>query len=64
MINRLIKTEEEYTLALERIESLMGAEANTPEADELELMSTLVEMYGFSNQSLQFTDIAGESIVP
>jgi len=45
MINRLIKTEEDYTLALDRIESLMDAEAGTPEADELELLSTLAEMY-------------------
>ena len=45
MINRLIKTEEDYTLALKRIEALMDAEANTPEADELELLATLVEMY-------------------
>lgn len=45
MINRLIKTEKDYTLALKRIETLMDAEADTPEADELELLSTLVEMY-------------------
>ncbi len=45
MINRLIKTEEDYTLALNRIEALMDAEADTPEADELELLSTLVEIY-------------------
>jgi len=45
MINRLIKTEEDYTLALERIEALMDADAGTPEAEELELLATLVEMY-------------------
>jgi len=45
MITRLIKTEEDYTRALDRIEALMDAEAGTTEADELELLSTLVEMY-------------------
>jgi len=45
MINRLIKTEEDYTRALDRIETLMDSEGGTTEADELELLSTLVEMY-------------------
>jgi len=45
MINKLIKTEEDYNLVLSRIEALMGAEANTPEAEELELLATLVELY-------------------
>ncbi|MBP5443363.1 MAG: helix-turn-helix domain-containing protein [Treponema sp.] len=43
--NRLIKTEEEYANALERIEQLFDAKEGTPEADELELLSTLVELY-------------------
>jgi len=45
MINKLIKTEEDYGLALSRIENLMDAEANTAEAEELELLATLVELY-------------------
>jgi len=45
MINKLIKTEEYYSLVLSRIEDLMDAEANTPEAEELELLATLVELY-------------------
>ena len=45
MINKLIKTEEDYSLVLSRIEALMDAEANTPEAEELELLATLVELY-------------------
>lgn len=45
MINKLIKTEGDYNLVLSRIEDLMDAEANTPEAEELELLSTLVELY-------------------
>jgi len=45
MVNRLIKTETDYEQALSRIEELMDADAGTPEADELELLATLVEMY-------------------
>jgi HTH-type transcriptional regulator / antitoxin HigA len=45
MINKLIKTEEDYTLALARIEQLMDAGKDTPEGDELELLSALVEIY-------------------
>ena len=56
MINRLIKTEKDYTLALERIETLMDAKANTPEADELELLSTLVEMYEEKHYPMDLPD--------
>ena len=56
MINRLIKTEEDYTLALDRIESLMDAEAGTSEADELELVSTLVEMYEEKHYPIDLPD--------
>jgi len=45
MMNRLIKTEEDYEKALSRIEVLMGAKPDTPEMDELELLTALVEMY-------------------
>ncbi|WP_321494753.1 ImmA/IrrE family metallo-endopeptidase [uncultured Desulfobacter sp.] len=45
MINKLIKTEKDYNLVLSRIEALMDADANTPEAEELELLATLVELY-------------------
>jgi len=45
MVNRLIKTEKDYNEALSHIEGLMNAEENTAEADELELLSTLVELY-------------------
>jgi large subunit ribosomal protein L7/L12 len=40
-----IRTEQDYDAALLRIESLMMAEADTPEADELEVLATLVELY-------------------
>jgi len=45
MISRLIKNEEDYKKALSRIEELMDAKPDTPEMDELELMTALVEMY-------------------
>lgn len=45
MSTRLIKTEQDYHDALSRIEQLMDAKAGTAEADELELLSALVEMY-------------------
>lgn len=45
MINRLIKNEKDYDMALSRIEQLMDAKPETPEMDELELLTALVEMY-------------------
>lgn len=45
MISRLIKTEEDYEKALVRIEELMDAVPGTPQMDELELLTALVEMY-------------------
>ena len=45
MLYKVIKTEEEYEAALERIEELFDVEANTPEEDELELLALLVEKY-------------------
>jgi HTH-type transcriptional regulator / antitoxin HigA len=40
-----IRNEQDYEAALLRIELLMMAEVNTPEADELEVLATLVERY-------------------
>ena len=45
MTYKVIKTEEDYQIALSRIDELMEAEPNTPEVDELELLVTLVELY-------------------
>jgi len=42
---RVIKTDEEYENTTSRIEQIMGAEPNTPEGDELELLSVLIEKY-------------------
>jgi len=40
-----IKSEQNYMDALDKIESLMHAKPNTPQMDELEVLTTLVEAY-------------------
>ena len=40
-----IKTEEDYNLALKKVEELWDAEPDTPEGDESEVWCTLVEAY-------------------
>ncbi len=40
-----IRSEEDYDAALARIESLMDVDTGTDEADELEVLATLVELY-------------------
>ena len=42
---RPIKTEQDYTNSIKRIEDLWGAKMNSPEGDELDLLCTLVESY-------------------
>ena len=51
-----IKSEAEYEQALERIEQIMEAETGTPEGDELELLSLLVQNYEESNFPLPDPD--------
>ena len=40
-----IKTKKDYSQALERLEVLFDAKKNTPEGDELEVLSILIEKY-------------------
>lgn len=40
-----IRTEEDYHIALIRTKLLQGAETNSPEADELEVLNILIEHY-------------------
>jgi HTH-type transcriptional regulator / antitoxin HigA len=42
---RPIKTEADYDAALARAAALMDAEVDTPEADELDILATLIEAY-------------------
>jgi len=46
---RPIKTEQDYTTAISRIEALWGAKKDTSEGDELDLLVTLVEAYELKN---------------
>jgi HTH-type transcriptional regulator/antitoxin HigA len=45
MTPKVIKNDRDYEAALEQIEKLMDAAPDTPEGDELELLTTLVELY-------------------
>ena len=45
MIAKVIKTEADYRAALKRIETIFDAKIGTAQGDELELLSTLVELY-------------------
>lgn len=42
---KLIKTEEENEAALKRLDEIFDAEPGTPEGDEAELLTALIEMY-------------------
>lgn len=42
---RTIKTEEDYNTSIRRIGILWGANKDTPQGDELDLLVTLVESY-------------------
>jgi HTH-type transcriptional regulator / antitoxin HigA len=46
---RPIKTEQDYNMALRRIEELWGAQKDSPEGDELDLLITIVESYEMKN---------------
>ena len=49
---RPIKTEQDYNLAIKRIEELWGAKKDTPKGDELDLLVTLVESYEIKHYSI------------
>jgi len=51
-----IKTEADYELALERISELMDAAPDTAEADELDVLATLVEVYEEQNYPIDLPD--------
>jgi len=42
---KAIKSEEDYEQALARLETIFHAEADTPEGDEAEVLSILIEKY-------------------
>ncbi len=53
---RAIKTEEDYLQALSRLEEIFHAPANTPEGDEAEVLSILIEKYEDENDPIDPTD--------
>ena len=44
-----IKTKQDYTESLKRIEELWGAKRDTPQGDEFDLLCTLVESWEIAN---------------
>lgn len=42
---RAIRTEADYKAALARVDALMDAEVGTPEGDELDVLTDLIEFY-------------------
>jgi HTH-type transcriptional regulator/antitoxin HigA len=46
---KIINTEQEYNQALERLEVIFDAPAETPEGDEAELLVRLIENYENEN---------------
>ena len=53
---KLIKSESDYEKVLAAIDALMGAEPDTPESDELEVLVTLVEAYEARRWTIEAPD--------
>lgn len=53
---KVIKTEKEYLLALEKLDSIFDAKKNTEEGDELEILSILIEQYEKENYQIPNPD--------
>lgn len=51
-----IRTRADYRAALQQIESVMNARANSPEGETLDLLTTLVEAYERKNFPLEHPD--------
>ena len=51
-----IRNEADYSAALERIAELMSAGVDTPEGDELDVLSTLVDVYEQKNFPIEAAD--------
>ena len=47
-----IRNDEDLTNAFKRLETIFQAEAGTPEADEMEVLVTLIEVYEYSNYEI------------
>lgn len=51
-----IKTEADYEAAIARIENLMDARSDTPEGDELDILTTLVESWEAKHHAIAEPD--------
>ena len=56
MGTKLIRTETDYERALAEIDGLMGAAPGTPEGDDLEVLTTLVEAYEAEHWPMEAPD--------
>lgn len=56
MIVRPIRNDEDHRAAMDRIEALWGAEPGTTEADQLEVLVTLVDAYEAENHAIDPPD--------
>ncbi len=48
-----IRNDEDLTNAFKRLETIFQAEAGTPEADEMEVLVTLIEVYENKHYSIE-----------
>lgn len=51
-----IKTEQDYQMALQRLEEIFDAKPNSKEGDELEILSILIEKYESKNFPIDMPD--------
>lgn len=56
MTRGIIKTEEEYNKALERMNEIFHAPQNSPEGDEAELLMLLIEKYEEDHYTIESPD--------
>jgi HTH-type transcriptional regulator/antitoxin HigA len=56
MQTKIIKTEAEYEAAIARLEEIFDSNKGSNEADELELLSLLIEKYENENSPIGFPD--------
>jgi len=59
-----IKTEADYRQALAQIEQLFEAELNTPEGDQLEILTALVEDYEEKHHPIDLPLITRSRFIP
>ncbi len=53
---RVIKTEEDYNKALDRLNEIFDASVNSPEGDEAELLAILIEKYEEEHYPIEAPD--------